>query len=299
MAQQSKFRVVGYLRKNDIENGNAATVDLDKVKVINIAFINPDKNGELRAMPSLKAFVDQAHQKNVKVLAAIGGGSAPAYYTDLLSDSLRAKVTAGLVKFVIDNDLDGLDVDLEGSRIDGHYEAFVIALADALKPKGKLITAAVATGYKYTDAALQRFDFINIMSYDKTGPWRPANAGQHSPYDMAVSDLQHWVSVKKISKEKLNIGLPFYGYGFGARAPADASYRSIINKYPDAHLRDTVGTTGGGVIYYNGAATITAKTNFALAQAGGVMIWQLLQDATGPHSLLNIIDRTIKTKNTK
>jgi GH18 family chitinase len=53
---------------------------------------------------------------------------------------------------------------------------------------------------------------------------------------------------------------------------------------------------GGGIVYYNGAATIKAKTTLALRKAGGVMIWQLLQDATGSYSLLTAIDSLVKKK---
>lgn len=298
-APKSNFRVVGYLRRADIENGNALSVDLDKVSMINIAFINPDKDGNISGINGLKTFIDKAHQKHVTVLIAIGGGNGPAYYSTLLADSLRALVVKNMTALVQDNGLDGIDVDLEGPRIDKNYEAFVTDLSTALKAKHKLMTAAIATAYKsqYSDAALARFDFINIMSYDKTGPWRPHEPGQHAPYSMVTADLQYWSVSRGIAKDKLNVGLPFYGYGFGPGAPTEITFKSIVTKYPGAENRDTVAVANGATIFYNGISTIAAKTNFALNNAGGVMIWQLLQDAGGDKSLLNAIDKTIRTKN--
>ncbi len=291
----SQFRVVGYVRTSDIENGKTSGIDLGKVNYINIAFINPDETGNFRAMAGLTAFITNAHNKNVKVLASIGGGLAPVYFKSLLSDSLRGDFIKNTIQFVKDNQLDGVDADLEGEYIDNNYENFIAELSAALKQRGKLLTAAVATVYKsrYRDKALTRLDFINIMSYDKTGPWNLKNPGQHSPYAMAAEDLDYWSNTRGIPKEKLSLGLPFYGYGFGPNAPEEMSFKGIISKYPGSEKTDSVTVTGGGVVYYNGVPTIKAKTALALQKAGGIMIWQLLQDAAEDNSLLTVINETI------
>ncbi len=293
-AQQS-FRVIGYLRLQNIEDGQANLVDLGKVTHINIAFINPDSLGDFQAMPYLKAFVKKAHKQHVKILASIGGGLAPAYYTNLLTDGNRQRLIQNLTQLTITYDLDGIDADLEGERIDANYEAFITELSATLKPKGKLLTAAVATVYKtrYTDKALAQFDFISIMSYDKTGPWRPEIHGPHAPYEMAVEDMNYWTGEKSIAKEKLNLGIPFYGYGFGPNIPAEMSFKGIISKYSGAEKTDSVNIAGGGTMYYNGIPTIKSKTTLALQRAGGIMIWQLLQDADGSNSLLKIVNDVI------
>ncbi len=292
---KSNFKITGYLLRTDIEAGNASAFDFSRITDLNIAFINPDKNGNISNISSLNQVISSAHSKNVKVFASIGGGLAPAYFSDLLSAPEHSDFIRKLVQLTTDYNLDGIDVDLEGPRIDSNYESFVTELSIMLKQHRKLLTAAVATAYmsSYTDKALAQFDFINIMSYDKTGPWRPADPGQHAPYDMAVSDLDYWTNTRGIAKEKLGLGLPFYGYGFGQDAPSEMSFNKIINNYPDAANADSVIVAGGGVIYYNGDATIKAKTKLALQKAGGIMIWQLLQDADGPNSLLNSVNSII------
>jgi chitinase len=289
------FRVVGYLRDGNVTDGSGAGIDYSKITHLNIAFINPDQDGNFTALAGLNTVVSAAHAKNVKVLVSIGGGSAPAYYSTLLADNKRADFVARLAVLVDDNNLDGIDVDLEGERVDNNYEAFVTALSASMKSRSKLLTAAIATAYKaqYTDAALAKFDFVNIMSYDKTGPWNPSNPGQHSPYDMAVSDLDYWANSRGIAKAKLSLGLPFYGYGFGTNAPSDMSFGDIVTQYPGSENNDQVTVNGGGIIYYNGIATIKSKTALALKKSGGVMIWQLLQDAKGDNSLLNTINVAI------
>lgn len=298
-AQQNPFRVIGYLRLQNIADGQYSKVDYSKVTHINIAFINPDSTGNFPILRGLKSFADYMHQRHVKVMASMGGGLAPAYYSNLLTDANRQTLIQKLAQLTELYDLDGIDVDLEGERVDANYENFITGLSSALKLKGKLLTAAVATVYKtrYTDKALAQFDFISIMSYDKTGPWRPEIPGPHAPYEMAVADMNYWSVEKGITKNKLNLGIPFYGYGFGTNAPADMSFRGIISKYSGAEKTDSVKVAGGGTVYYNGIPTIQNKTTLALQQAGGIMIWQLLQDATGANSLLTTVNTVISMKN--
>jgi chitinase len=298
VSAQQPFRVIGYLRTQNIIHGDATNLDYSKVTHINIAFINPDSTGNFSTIPGLKTFADNAHLHHVKVLASIGGGAAPAYYAVLLADPNREAFTKKLAQLTELYDLDGIDVDLEGERVDPNYERFVSGLSALLKTKGKMLTAAVATVYKsrYTATVLSYFDFINIMSYDKTGPWRPEKPGAHAPYAMAVEDMNYWAVERGIAQEKLNLGVPFYGYGFGPGALSEMSFKGIIGKYSGAENTDSLSVAGGGTIYYNGIPTIKNKTTLALQQAGGIMIWQLLQDATGTNSLLNAINVVIGSK---
>ncbi|GAA4312221.1 glycosyl hydrolase family 18 protein [Mucilaginibacter gynuensis] len=293
----AQFRVVGYLREFNVEDGSAIKFDFGKITHLNIAFINPDVNGDFTTLAGLKELVVAAHTKNVKVLASIGGGNPPAYYTTLLADKTsRTKLESNLAGLTAQYNLDGIDVDLEGSFVDANYEAFVVELKAILQPQKKLLTTAIATAYasQYTDKALAQYDFINIMSYDKTGPWRPQDPGQHSPYQMAVDDLNYWSGTRGIAKDKLSLGVPFYGYGFGSGVPQDMSFSDIIKKYPGSENKDEVKDDAGGTVYYNGIATIKSKTKLALQKAGGIMVWQLLQDDTGTYSLINTIDAEVK-----
>jgi len=160
-----------------------------------------------------------------------------------------------------------------------------------------MITAAIATVYKdqFTDKALAQFDFVNIMSYDKTGPWNLSKPGPHAPYEMAVEDLDYWTKTRGIVKEKLSLGVPFYGYGFGGSAPESISWKNLILQYPDKINADEFSMKGGN-LYYNGIPTIRKKTSLAIEKSGGIMIWQLLQDTTGEQSLLGNIHAVIHAK---
>ena len=292
-----RFRVVGYLLQGKDVRGRAATLDLDRITDLNIAFLNPDSTGSFTVSDSLRKAVEFVHSKGVAIFFSIGGGSAPEYLKALLKEGRQEKLVEDLTQLTRQYGFDGVDVDLEETFITDDYGSFVHRLGKMLHAQGKLMTAAVATAYgpHYPDKALHEFDFISIMSYDKTGPWTPSKPGPHSPYSMAVDDLVYWNKTRKIASDKLNLGVPFYGYGFGVNAPESMSYQGVITQYPDAWNVDQLTVPGGGIVYYNGAATIKAKTALALQKkAGGMMIWELTQDAQGPSSLLRAMDSVIR-----
>ncbi len=295
------FKVVGYYLLNaaieDTIYADSSYLFLNKITHLNIAFINPDSTGNFARDLAIDTLIKKAHNKNVKVLASIAGGGPHPYYAVLLQDDKRKILVDNLVSLVQRYNLDGIDVDLEGSDIDKNYENFVLELAASLKPLKKLVTAAIATAYKdqLPDKALRQFDFVSVMSYDRTGPWSPARPGHHSPYTMAVEDLDYWHRIRSIPKEKLVLGLPFYGYGFGdLNAPVvSMDYKQISSIYTNNEASDTLSLPGNVVMYYNSISTIKKKTELAMKKASGVMVWQLLGDTAGDNSLLNTINRVI------
>jgi hypothetical protein len=78
--------------------------------------------------------------------------------------------------------------------------------------------------------------------------------------------------------------LPLYGRNLQKPAEAKA-FREIDDKWNPASEADEVGN-----FYFNGPSTIRRKTELALQmKLGGVMVWELGQDATGDKSLLRAI----------
>ncbi|MDB5255751.1 MAG: C-terminal target protein [Chitinophagaceae bacterium] len=298
----SPTRVVGYLPTWGNIATDAGNVDYTVVTHLNVAFANPNASlsGDLDIPAGLLTASQKVHAKGAKILLSIaGGGGSPASYTYLLNAARVDNFVSKLVQATATYQLDGIDVDIEGGIFAGGltpamYETFVTKLATGLHAQSKIITCAIATSYanSITSAAAQQYDFINIMSYDATGPWTPNNPGQHSPYQMAVDDVNYWNTVKGVAKNKLVVGVPFYGYGWGTYgqngAVADYTFADIVNQYPGSENNDQVGS-GNNVLYYNGIPTIKSKTTFAKNNAGGIMIWQLLGDASGSKSLLAAI----------
>ncbi|HEY4154243.1 MAG TPA: glycosyl hydrolase family 18 protein, partial [Puia sp.] len=211
------------------------------------------------------------------------------------------KLVNDLLQIVLKYDFDGVDVDLEGSDIDENYENLAVDLATVFKSKRKLVTSAIAVFYKdqLSDRALAQYDFVNIMSYDHTGPWDPSKPGPHSTYEQAVEDLDYFSTVRKIPKEKMVLGVGFYGYGFGpARSspPTEMNFGEIVSAFPGSENADQWNMPGGAVLYYNGIPTIRRKTMLAKEKASGIMIWQIMGDAPGEKSLLKVIYDTAYAK---
>ncbi len=210
-----------------------------------------------------------------------------------MKDGNRTRLIGKLARLAIDYNLDGIDVDLEGERIDENYEKFVTELGLALKPANKMMTAAIATVYKdrLTDKALKQFDYVTIMTYDKTGPWRPEQPGHHSPYSMAVEDLDYWANTRKLDRKKMFLGLPFYGYSFGPHGASSMSYKDIVSTFPKSEKKDQLKMPDGSILYYNGIPTIQKKVKLAKKEAGGVMFWHIGGDAAGDKSLVTAINK--------
>lgn len=289
-------RVVAYVPNWIDLPAFAATLDYAKVTHLNLAFENPVNDaGDLSFHEQDAALLAQAAAHGVPVLISIGGALSndpplPARYEGLLADSAhRAAFVGKLTRYVSAHGFAGVDVDLEGPCITPSYGAFIADLAAALQPQGKLLTAAFAEangGDRVPPAALARFDFVNIMAYDATGPWRPAVAGQHSSMEFAAGSVRYWLG-RGLPKDKAVLGVPFYGYGFGEAFRSNPyPYREIVEKFPGAEKLDQIGDT----IWYNGVPTTRAKAAYARAQGlGGIMIWSLNSDAPGPRSLLDAI----------
>jgi GH18 family chitinase len=116
------------------------------------------------------------------------------------------------------------------------------------------------------------------MAYD--GP-----KNNHSSYAMAERSVATWLA-RGIHPDKLVLGVPFYA------RPGGATYRTLL-------ANDAATASGDRILFkgveqnYNGPATIRRKTELALQLAGGIMIWELSQDARGSDSLLRVIGETV------
>ena len=300
-AAQAQERVVAYVPNWIDLPSFADTIDYSKVTHLNIAFENPTNDrGDLSFNRKNEALLTRAKTHRVPVLVSIGGGSASedktllARYAALLTNASRGGFVAKVTEYVSSHDFAGVDLDIEGPSIKQDYGPFVAELARALRAKGKLLTAALAKGYggnHVPDSVFEHFDFVNIMAYDDTGPWNPKAPGQHSSLEFAKDNVAYWLK-RGLPKSKAVLGVPFYGYGFGAAfRKRDYPYAAIVAEFPGAENADEAGDT----IYYNGLPTIRAKAAYVKEQRlGGVMIWSLDYDDKGDRSLLSAIHQTLR-----
>ena len=183
--------------------------------------LNSDTVNHVKAI--LPQVLSATKSLGVKVMVAVGGATDYAFL-DLMTEIGKAGNTdllensASLIsKFVIDNEFDGVDLDLEcwwGSngeqdkggrkKDDGPHPAgkCLTSFAEHLRrllPK-KIISAAVfATswyGNNYDPEMWRILDWIGTMTYDLTGSWNKSPVGPHTALrvirDQAIyEDEQH------------------------------------------------------------------------------------------------------------
>mgnify|MGYP006092857885 FL=1 len=293
MTVDKSARVVGYLPSYRFDSNEK--IDYCKLTHLNLAFANPGSNGKL-IINDFSGVVVRARNENnnIKIYISIGGGYLTDEQASIWSNSIDIKdnrpiIINEIVNFVVDNSLDGVDVDLEWQYVTSGYSDFVIELKSALSTKGKSMTAALPGTTKFdniTEEALQTFDFINIMAYDFTGPWNPTASGQHSSYNNAVESINFWKNTG-ISQSKLTLGVPFYGYDFSNSSNVTSfTFGQMVSTNNSYSEIDNV-----GMKFYNGRPTIKSKVKLASEQVSGIMIWELGQDSFSDYSLLKTIHK--------
>ena len=270
----------------------ATKADFSRMSYLNVCFAEVDAAGKVSyADTSLDTFVAAAHAKGVKVCMAIGGASVidnGGVFATVLQDGMRDTLVNNLGQYAADHQLDCIDVDLEGNGVNQYYGAFVTALATKLHAQNKEMTAAVSSwfGEKITDQAIQAFDFMNVMAYDLHNPGGSATPVQSSSIEEATKEVDYWVG-RGLAKTKAVFGVPFYGYRWNTNKSLAMTYADILAKNPAAATQDQI-MLDGSTVYLNSRTTIQAKTVLAKSY-GGVMAWELGQDAAGDSSLLKAI----------
>ncbi len=290
------FKIVGYLAGGGFDQIDQ--LELDKLTYLNLAFANPDKDGKLvfSRNADILPVVMKGHDAGLKVYISLAGGGRPdtTIWKSVLLPENRSAFVKNILDYVEENKLDGVDVDIEGNLlpyIGESYNPFVIELRQALHAKGKGITAALGATHFHEavhQEALDAYDFINVMVYDKTGIWRPNDIGPHSPYSYAEEAIKFWTEEKNIPPDRIILGLPFYGFDFTPPARY-IDYREIIQGDPSLAYVDST-----GMRYYNGIPMIIRKTELAKKKLGGVMIWEISSDTLGDLSLLRALYQTIE-----
>ncbi|BCJ68793.1 glycosyl hydrolase family 18 protein [Polymorphospora rubra] len=281
------FKSVGYMPS---WAGNVNSVQYGKLTHINYAFVLPNANGTLRPVenPSkLSQLVSLGRANNVKVSIAIGGwndGDDSAFEALASSAGTRTTFVNSVVGFVNQYGLDGVDMDWEypdpGTSAN-NFTLLMQQLSNALRPQGKLLTAAVVsegnTAGGVQPAVFGYVDWLNIMAYDGGSP--------HANYDWSINSVNFWKS-RGLPAGKAVLGVPFYS------RPGYYTYANLVAMDPANANRDCT-TVGGTQQCYNGLPTVRRKTQWALANAGGMMNWELSQDTNNATSLVSAIYDTV------
>jgi GH18 family chitinase len=204
-----------------------------------------------------------------RVLVCIGGGGQSTGFSPLAADEdKRREFVRDLCAFCRTHEFDGVDYDWEHPEGEAELAAYADLLQHTKRGLGErgLVTVAQSPWRDFGRAVYDIVDRVHVMSYNHHHPQATLAAARDD-----VERMQEW----GCPPEKLVLGVPFYGRDAAGKT---RTYADLIRKRPAA----TAGDLLDGYAF-NGAATVRAKTRLARELGlGGIMVWELGQDATEP-----------------
>ncbi|XP_050503924.1 probable chitinase 2 [Diabrotica virgifera virgifera] len=256
----SGYNIVCYFSSWAIyRNFTAAKFDISNIDPslcthINFAFVELFEDGSLFIVDPWESDDDGKYhgfqhlaelkqsQPELKILISLGGWNEGSKNFSAVSadPESRSRLVSQTLELIEKYKFDGIDIDWEYPtlRSAAHFEDkenFVLLLKDfseAYKPKGLLVTAALAGAVDKINAAYdvdeitKYLDMLNLMTYDYHGAFdnfighiSPLHAssldykhGRNSTYIVATG-LEYWLSMN-VDPAKINMGVPTYGRTF-------------------------------------------------------------------------------------
>ena len=273
-----QFRIAGYLPEYRVDELDPSQVaGLTDLIVFSVV---PRSDGSLDAKAWPKRKLDKtkalASKAKARLLLAVGGWGRSAGFPGMAgNDQSRQRFVKDLSNFCQANGFKGVVYDWEFPRYAKEEASSGFLFRDTKRlfgPKGWTVECAVNPARPLPQSWLAHLDAVQLMSYD--------NGPRHSTYAQAVKDLEAMAKLRAPAN-KLLLGLPFYGRQITNRNNA-LTYAEIKRRFRPGNHQDEAGG-----FYFNGPDTITKKVKLAKElELGGVMIWEVGQDATGKDSLL-------------
>lgn len=205
--------------------------DPDVMTHINYAFghVNDSFDGVRIDNPERLRMIVELKQQNLKlkVLLSIGGWGSGRFSEMAASKENREKFANDCQRVVKEYGLDGIDIDWEYptqstaniSSSPDDTANFTLLMADLRRALGqeKLLTAATVCDAQYIDfkSCIGYLDLVNVMAYDMS-------EGEAHHAALYPSDISGGCTSSKaveahlkagVPKEKLVMGVPFYGKG--------------------------------------------------------------------------------------
>ncbi len=343
MDQNVKSKTVGYYTSWSSYSGfTPDKIDPNKLTHINYAFANIDKElkvvlGDTEIDSQNIAGLKKLKEKNpnLKLLISVGGWTWSDKFSDAaLTHASRTRFANSCVEFIKTYGFDGVDLDWEypvsGGLKTNKYrkedkENFTLLLKtirerfnEESKKDGKeyILSIAGGAGAGYIqnvelDKLHKYIDFANIMTYDIHGPWdkhadfvAPLYTDESSNNMKASVDsgIKAWIKAG-FPKEKLVVGIPFYGYEYHISQRTNnglyqkhtkafsISYNDINSKYLNKNGYRRYYSSKSMVPWlYNGTSFISYEDGQSIGEKakyiksnklGGAMIWELGQDLNG------------------
>ncbi len=211
--------------------------NLKNLDILSPFYFSLNKNGQItgKDQPEVTGL---ARGRGVKVVPMVQNNVGLEDFHNLISKPDQVKNIIDQIDYLIWlNGYDGFQIDFENVSAEDRplLTQFMAALYARLKPKGKLVTMAVAakardatTGwagsYDYT-ALAPNLDLVTVMTYDysfsggKEGPVAPINW---------VNSVAVYAAAQ-FGASKILLGIPFYGYDWNLTKGGQAAGRGYQN----------------------------------------------------------------------
>ncbi|TYS68182.1 glycoside hydrolase family 18 protein [Sutcliffiella horikoshii] len=254
-AAEADYKMVGYYAGWSRYSGfNASNIDASKLTHINYAFANVSDDGSIvvgdpaidfQNFKQLRQLKEQ--HPHLKTMISVGGWTWSKNFSDAAaSEDSRARFAESVLRFILENGFDGVDLDWEYPVSGGHpdnvnrpedkrnYTLLLKKIRETLndqeKKDGKEYLLTIAAGASESHAANmelselhQYVDYIQLMTYDINGEWDELTGLNAPLYPDPNSEFSWQWSVKDgidtyissgVPSEKLVMGMPFYGRVF-------------------------------------------------------------------------------------
>lgn len=302
-AEGSKARdVIGYFWVPDGDTSPYWTLADHRagISVLAPTWLSYDASGTFRNISDAR-LLRWAKRHGIKVTPLVANHpfkpetARPVFETD----EAIARNVALLLKTVQDMGADGLNVDIEGvAPADrGRYNAFIEALCKAFHEKDLIVTAAVPAktsdaptgawaGFADYEFLGKHLDQVQLMCYDEH--WSGGSPGPIASIPWVDKVLAYATTV--IPREKVVMGLPFYGYDWPAEGSASEMTATRAGELIKAHRLSpkwdetartwhfTYDDAKGEprTVYYEDARTLAERLDLARKhRVAGVAIWRL------------------------
>ncbi len=295
---------------------------------------------------------------HLKVLLSVGGWTLSGPFSDVaLEEKSRTKFALSAVQLMQKYGFDGLDIDWEYPVSGGeagnktrkedkvNYTLLLAELRKQLNTAGEkdkktyLLTIAAPAGPSTMqnlelDKVAKICDWVNLMSYDFHGTWEKVTNHHAALYPSKLDPVAENKALcvdaavqaylkAGVPSEKLVVGVPFYGRGWGGvKVAADGLHQAaagptpkgtweqgnwdakdILNNVskkaklfrdPDSKAPWLFDEKTGTFITFDDATSLKFKGEYiAEKKLGGVMIWEASGD-TKDHVLLNALREGMK-----
>ncbi len=195
------------------------------------------------------SFMAEARRQKVRVIPTVMWGNSDHIHAILSDTKKRIALEDEIAKLVRDNNFDGIDIDFEAKKHETitYYSTFLKGLYQRMGKKwvyctiearmpleNRYSTGATiptdATDYANDYAELNKYcDRVELMAYDQGTIDLRLNAARRAPYapvaDPGWVETMVTLAAQNISRNKLIIGIPTYGYEYTVTPQPDGKYK--------------------------------------------------------------------------